>query len=102
MSEAAEADPVVICVGSDHFRAHTGAAWRAVADGAIVRVSDRRSGEVLGWLMRRTPHELADRIWQLPDSHEAADDQAALDERPELPAEPSAWIVAPEPEAEVA
>ena len=74
MSEAAEADPVVICVGSDHFRAHTGAAWRAVADGAIVRVSDRRSGEVLGWLMRRTPHELADRIWQLPDPHEAADD----------------------------
>ena len=56
MSEAAEADPVVICVGSDHFRAHTGAAWRAVADGAIVRVSDRRSGEVLGWLLRRTPH----------------------------------------------
>jgi len=60
VSEAAEVVPVVICVGSDHLRAHVGAAWRAVADGGIIRVSDRRSGEVLGWLMRRTPHEVAE------------------------------------------
>ena len=93
---------MVICVGSDHLRAHVGAAWRAVADGGIIRVSDRRSGEILGYLMRRTPHELAGRIRELQDPHEAADDLRIWDERPELPAEPPAWVVrqVPEPQAE--
>jgi hypothetical protein len=75
-----------------------------IADGGIIRVSDRRSGEVLGWLMRRTPHEVAGREHLLPDPRDAADDLGAWDERPALPAEPSPWVVrqAPEPEPEQA
>jgi len=88
---------MVFVVGSDHFRAHTGAAYRAIADGAIIRVSDRRSGEVLGWLMRRTPHELAGREHLLPDPHDAADDLRVWDERPDLSPEPLPWVVRREP-----
>jgi hypothetical protein len=47
---------------------------------------------------------VAGREHLLPDPRQAADDLAALDERPELPPEPSSWIVrqVPEPAAEVA
>ena len=58
MAEAAEA-PVVICIGSDQFRSHTGKAWRLVSSGAIIRVSDLRSGDMLAeTLMRACDHSL--------------------------------------------
>jgi hypothetical protein len=86
----------VICVGSDDFRSHIGRAWRHVAAGSIIRVSDRRSGQVLGYVTRRPPAELAGREEWLPGAREAADSLG-----PEPPPEPSAWVVRQVPEVEV-
>jgi hypothetical protein len=87
----------VIAVGSDEFRSHTGRAWRLVAGGSIIRVSDLRSGEVLGYVTRRPPAELAGREAALPDPRAAADSLG-----PEPPPEPSPWTVRQVPEPEQA
>lgn len=91
-SEAEQA-PAVICVGSDEFRAHTGRAWRLVASGATIRVSDRRSGEVLGYLTRSAPAALAALDGALPDPRESADSLG-----PEPVPEPGDWTVREVPE----
>jgi hypothetical protein len=83
----------VIFVGSDDFRSHIGRAWRHVAAGCIIRVSDLRSGEVLGYVSRSLPAELAGHEAGLPGPREAADS---------LGPGPSPWVVrrVPEPQAE--
>jgi hypothetical protein len=94
MAEAAEA-PVVICIGSDQFRSHTGKAWRLVSSGATIRVSDLRSGEVLGYVSRELPAALAGLEASLPDAGQADDSLG-----PEPPPEPpDGWIIRePEPD----
>jgi len=95
---------VVICVGSDHLRAHVGAAWRAVADGGIIRVSDRRSGEILGWLMRRTRTRWPAGSTCCRTRARRPTTWPPWTSGPSCPPEPSAWVVpqVPEPAAEVA
>jgi hypothetical protein len=89
--------PQVICIGSDEFRNHTGRAWRLVAAGSVIQVSDKRSDTVLGYVTRHLPAELAAFEASLPGPREAADSLG-----PEPPPEPSPWVVRREPEAEQA
>jgi hypothetical protein len=105
-SGAAEAAEVsVLCLGSDAFRSHMGRVWRLVATGSVIRVTDRRSGEVLAWLTHTSPAELAGREYMLPDPQET--DALGPDDEP-APEPPSgAWVVrldapADDREAEVA
>jgi hypothetical protein len=103
--EAAEPPevPEVICVGSDEFRSHLGAAWRAVQAGTILRITDRRSGITLGYITREVPPALLGLEGALPDPHEA-DDHLGPDDEPEP--DPSPWViredVAPELDPEAA
>jgi hypothetical protein len=91
-SGAAEAAEVsVVCLGSEAFRASRGRVWRLVAAGSIVRVTDRRSGEVLAWLTRTPPAELAGREHMLPDPQET--DALGPDDEPVPVPPPGAWLV---------
>jgi hypothetical protein len=90
--------PQVIPVGSDDFRSHIGRAWRLVAAGSIIRVSDLRSGEVLGYVSRQVPAELAGHEAALPGPG-VTDDLRVWDEPPP---EPSPWVVRQVPEREQA
>jgi hypothetical protein len=86
---AAEAEaPIVMCIGSDQFRRSVGAVWHQVAAGATIRVSDLRSGEVLGYVTRHPPAELREHEHLLPGPDEASD---ALGPPPVPP--PGAWVV---------
>ena len=84
----------VLCVGSDDFRSHFSAAWRHVQAGAVLRVTDLRSGRALGWVSRTPPPELEGRQDLLPGP-ETADMLG-----PEPPPGPPPWVVRQVPEAE--
>jgi hypothetical protein len=71
--EAGASEPGVLCIGSDQLRRSVGAVWRSVAAGAVIRVSDLRSGEVLGYITRHPPAELSEHEHLLPPAGEAAD-----------------------------
>jgi hypothetical protein len=95
---AAEAEaPIVMCIGSDQFRRSVGAVWHQVAAGATIRVSDLRSGEVLGYVTRHPPAELSGHEHLLPP----ADVSDAPGPDAELVVPEPAWVVrldGPEPE----
>jgi hypothetical protein len=71
--EAGASEPGVLCIGSDQLRRSVGAVWRSVAAGAVIRVSDLRSGEVLGYITRHPPAELREHEHLLPPAREASD-----------------------------